>query len=473
MKLAVIPYLSSRWQRKFFFFFFLYKSVEEKNSTHVTWQHGCLLKESETKCQNQLCIICEHLLLLLLLLLLLIIFFSAVVYNISSRAMFSATVRRLALSRRMKLSAEGEPLHRCLALSSCACGKTLPRKKPRELPEIQGLERITYAERKHYVPGLAKPRFPDWEKDWHDPGRYRAPAAETMELYKQRPCYIYSQRTNPLEGVRQALWLTKTKLISGFPAQLLALAENPANQLEDQDERVQNAIRHARFWDTNELRPPKERYCPSLLHNLLHLCRGLQVSHPALGHRMLAEKYILSASWSRGEDQFQVRGQNGFLLNSTTPLPAVAGDEEVRSTSDHVLETFYPISPTIDLQCAHVYQLQNHTGLPIYPLSGTLSLSHTLSNESRVLEKPIVVQSVGTNGRLFQFVIFQLNTTDLESDSGVKNLAWVDADQQLYDFAKVRPFIKKKVVKVPAGLSGYQPETFKKFLALYLHGAAN
>lgn len=127
---------------------------------------------------------------------------------------------------------------------------------------------------------------------------------------------------------------------------------------------------------------------------------------------MLAEKYSLSASWTRGEytpgagtgnessasllqfcslyvsrsnyivsivsgvgavtpsvltcvsgeDQFQVRGQNGFLLNSTSPLPAVAGDEEIRSTSDHVLETFYPISPTIDLQCAQVYQLQNHTG---------------------------------------------------------------------------------------------------------------
>lgn len=73
-------------------------------------------------------------------------------------------------------------------------------------------------------------------------------------------------------------------------------------------------------------------------------------------------------------------------------------------------------------------------------------------SEPRVLEKPIVVQSVGTSGRLFQFVVFQLNTTDLELDSGVKNLAWVDADQPLYDFAKVRPFIKKKVVKVREAL---------------------
>ncbi|KAK3534346.1 hypothetical protein QTP86_014258, partial [Hemibagrus guttatus] len=407
--------------------------------------------------------------------------------------MFSTAVR-------MKLTAEGELLHRCLSLSSGACGKSLPRKKPRDLPEIKGLERITYAERKHYVPGLAKPVFPDWEKDWHDPGRYRAPAAESMPLYKERPCYIYTQRTNPLEGVRQALWLTKSKLISGLPDQILALVENPANQLEDQDARVQDAIRHARFWDTNEARPPKERYCPSLLRNLLHLCRGLQVSHPALAHRMLAEKYSLSASWSRGEDQFQVRGQNGFLLNSMTPLPAVAGDEKIRSTSDHVLETFYPISPTIDLQCAHVYQLQNHTGesdpeprtavliafsLSVsfredypYPHAHTLFITEAgdapklqpeqlraklvmfafgnalararalYGDESGVLEKPVVVQSVGTSGRLFQFVVFQLNTTDLESDSGVKNLVWIDADQQLYDFAKVRPYIKKKEVKV-------------------------
>lgn len=63
-----------------------------------------------------------------------------------------------------------------------------------------------------------------------------------------------------LSGVRQALWLTKTKLTSGLPPQLLSLAENPANQIPDQDERVQNAIKHARFWDTTEERPDKDKY---------------------------------------------------------------------------------------------------------------------------------------------------------------------------------------------------------------------
>lgn len=60
--------------------------------------------------------------------------------------------------------------------------------------------------------------------------------------------------------MRQAAWLTKTQVIPGLPAQLLSLAENPENQIPDQDERVQNAIKHARFWDTTEDRPRKEKY---------------------------------------------------------------------------------------------------------------------------------------------------------------------------------------------------------------------
>lgn len=81
------------------------------------------------------------------------------------------------------------------------------------------------------------------------------------------------------------------------------------------------------------------------------------------------------------------------------------------------------------------------------------------------------MQSVGTDGRVFQFLVLQLNTTDLASNEGVKNLVWVDSDQLLYQHFWCLPVIKKKVVVEPVGPTGFQPETFKKFLALYLHGA--
>ncbi|KAL2097503.1 hypothetical protein ACEWY4_006710 [Coilia grayii] len=391
--------------------------------------------------------------------------------------------------------------HRLLSSSAFVCGKAVARKKPRENVEINGLEKITYAERMHYVPGLAKPIFPPWECKHKDPFHHRSPSHEEMPLYKDKPCYVFHQRTNLTEGVKQSLWLTKSKLIKGIPARIMALVDDSSHQIENQDERVQNAIKHARFWDTSERRPPRERFCPTLLNSLLYLCRLQQGKYPALGKRLLSQEYSLSASWHRGEDHIQVRGKNGMLLNSMSPLPVIAEKDEIQNTVDTNLETFYPISPTIDLQSINVYDVKTDTGFREgYPYQHvhTLFFAHLMDGqhemlrakmlmfafgnalararalygaEPQVLEKPVVLQSVATNGRLFQFMVFQLNTTDLVSDSGVKNLVWIEEDQPLYEYAKVRPLIKKKVVQVPAGLAGYNPDTFKKFLAFYLHGA--
>lgn len=72
--------------------------------------------------------------------------------------------------------------------------------------------------------------------------------------------------------------------------------------------------------------------------------------------------FILINQWffclfgESGEDLFQIRGQNGILHNCKDPLPELSGKQEVADTANHTLETFYPISPTIDLQKVQVYQ---------------------------------------------------------------------------------------------------------------------
>lgn len=58
------------------------------------------------------------------------------------------------------------------------------------------------------------------------------------------------------------------------------------------------------------------------------------------------------------------------------------------------------------------------------------------------------MQSIGTDGRVFQFLVFQLNTTEFASNDGVKNLVWIDSDQLMYTYAQRIPTIKKKVVTV-------------------------
>ncbi|NXY80840.1 RM37 protein, partial [Alcedo cyanopectus] len=308
-------------------------------------------------------------------------------------------------------------------------------------------------------------------------------------------------------GVRQAQWLTKTKLVAGLPPAVLNIINDPAHQLGDYEERAKHAISHARFWNTTEVAPKREHYCPVLFQDLIHLCRLMCAKYPLLAKRMLARNYKIAATWERESILLQIRGLNGILVNSMAPIPPVASKEEILATKEHVLETFYPISPTIDLQEVKVYKELNDTGscfragypyshphtlfflesancrpnrfrpeqlrakMLMFAFGNALAKAKVLyGNDPKVLEQPVVVQSIGTDGQIFQFMVFQLNTTDLVSSDGIKNLVWIDSDQNLYENAQCVPEIKKRVVTKPAGIYGFQPDTFKKFLALYLHG---
>ncbi|NXP54428.1 RM37 protein, partial [Heliornis fulica] len=306
------------------------------------------------------------------------------------------------------------------------------------------------------------------------------------------------------QGVRQAQWLTKTKLVAGLPPPVLSILDNPMHQFEGYEEAVKCAVSHARLWDTADV-PKREQYCPVLFEDLIHLCRLMAMKYPSLTKRMMARNYKIAAAWERESILLQVRGQNGILMNSVSPIPPVASKEEILATKEDVLETFYPISPTIDLQEVNVYEELNDTGfrdgypyshphtvfflesanirpkrfrpeqlrakMLMFAFGNALAKAKALyGNDPKVLEQPVVVQSIGTDGRFFQFMVFQLNTTDLVSGDGIKNLVWIDSDQSLYDRVLCVPEVKKGIVTMPAGIHGLQPETFKKFLALYLHG---
>ncbi|XP_051481387.1 39S ribosomal protein L37, mitochondrial [Apus apus] len=379
------------------------------------------------------------------------------------------------------------------------------RVERRPVREQVELDAITYAGRQHFLPGLARPRFPPWDRGWHDPWHSPGPRYEEMPGYRERACYICHQGVRMLEGVRQARWLTKTQLAGGLPAPVRGIADSPALRPEGLERGVQRALARARLWGPPGAAPRRERFCPVLFEDLIHLCRLMSVEYPALTKRMLARNYRIAATWERESILLQVRGLNGILMNSVAPIPPVASKEEILATKEHVLETFYPISPTIDLQEVNVYKELNDTGfrdgypyphphtlfflesanvrpdrfrpeqlrakMLMFAFGNALAKARALhGNDPKVLEQPIVVQSIGTDGQLFQFMVFQLNTTDLVSNDGVKNLVWIDSDQNLYEKAQCVPEVKKRVVTKPAGIYGFQPDTFRKFLALYLHG---
>nr|DBA17962.1 TPA: hypothetical protein GDO54_016265 [Pyxicephalus adspersus] len=290
-----------------------------------------------------------------------------------------------------------------------------------------------------------------------------------MPLYKEKEAYVFNPYCRLLGGVKQALWLTKSSLIEGLPKSVTSIYEDPTYTFPNHEELVHNTISDSCLWSTTEEQRPKEEYCPKLLQGLLHLCLLQSCSYPGLSQRSFIENYRLAASWRRESDLYLVRGITGVVMSAKTALEPQASPSAIQVTEQQALDSLYPLSPAIDLQEVNVYEEQNHLATLLYKNPNIVHFC--FQEDVKNLEKPVVVQSVATDGQLFHFMVLQLNTLDLESSDGIKNIIWMDGDQALYDTVASKAKIRRKVVVVPAGVSGLKPETFLKFWAMYLNGA--
>ena len=105
----------------------------------------------------------------------------------------------------------------------------------------------------------------------------------------------------------------------------------------------------------------------------------------------------------------------------------------------------------------------------IYARSLTLGFLTALSQARLVygsdvkgdLPQPVAVNFIHTDGSNFHFSVYQLNTLNLDEPNGIKNIFWHEEDiSRLYDVCGY--------VKAVPELSGYNPEVFEKFAAMYL-----
>ena len=83
------------------------------------------------------------------------------------------------------------------------------------------------------------------------------------------------------------------------------------------------------------------------------------------------------------------------------------------------------------------------------------------------LPEPISVQCIHTgNGIDFHFACFQLNTMNFQNEEGVKNLAWFDNDNALFN--KILP---KRALLRNTKYEDYNPLVLRKILACWINGA--
>ena len=71
-----------------------------------------------------------------------------------------------------------------------------------------------------------------------------------------------------------------------------------------------------------------------------------------------------------------------------------------------------------------------------------------------------------TNGDIFRFVCFQLNTLNFQTADGVKNLVWFDEDERPL-FNRIVP--KRAMLRNTRYLD-YDPDVFSQLVAFYVNG---
>jgi len=72
-----------------------------------------------------------------------------------------------------------------------------------------------------------------------------------------------------------------------------------------------------------------------------------------------------------------------------------------------------------------------------------------------------------TDGDIFRFICFQLNTLNFDTNDGVKNLVWFDDDERPL-FNRVVP--KRAMLRNTRYLD-YDADVFRQLVAFYVNGA--
>lgn len=359
-----------------------------------------------------------------------------------------------------------------------------------------------------------KPPRERWQPPVDDPRFYTHTKPEQYVNYNEEPAYLCTPSTRIYEGTKQVACLAKAKIIQGLPDSVKRLVG--AVQIPHQNMLLQRYIMQAQYWNTTkehlpkrtDLRKPGWKFqaqygIPArtqseiLMRNMLRLCQSQVGSFPSLVDRRHIYRPYLNSHYYYRDKPAVIRGTSEWLVTSNKPLPQFVDEETVDASVNHAMPDLYPIAPTIDLHVEHNYTLDHDTGLKA---SFSHGIPHTLfqvevnswTQEQRLarslafcfgyavaqarrqfgsvttLPEPVCVQCVSLDHQNLNFTFMQLNTLAFDSDNGIKNFAWVDSGNDLYQKLLSQPWMPRAIRD--QRLEDFDPLPFQKLLAVYLSG---
>ena len=289
------------------------------------------------------------------------------------------------------------------------------------------------------------------------PRRYSAPSV----------AYVYHPKLTTIEADKQSLEWTKTVQLNHMPESIEKCLE--AVDGIKWSQRLSSAILQSKGYES----PETDRTDPDYVYGLIqNLVRGLFAVHPKqMKSNHVTWDPFLAASWQRNGTNYAIRGKTSIIMSSKHPLPNHFSQQTVEESSNKELPSVWPIDTTIDLSrqslvkerfstCTHegtsfphlhtvfvLYQ-QPLTDAQVIQKGVCLTFARLLAqarcSASNALHTPLPGQCIATNGKKFTFFYYQLNTLDLDTDTGIKNLVHIVGPHLLY--RKLKKKGGKKVV---------------------------
>lgn len=243
---------------------------------------------------------------------------------------------------------------------------------------------------------------------------------------------------------------------------------------------------------------PQRRIVEILLRKITHQC-GMKLSINDLQSslsRRVVEGHQMNGYFEFDNHKIYVTSDTKLLLTAANPVPSYASPEEVKEAVDYKFPDMYPVSPLVDLDKSHIYKESSNLGLSPehgfrrhhtlfleYPREWTMDMRHAnalimsyvhslaiareFKLETQMISEPVCVQTVHTDGEVFGYTCFQLNTLMSSTEAASKdyatrrNMAWVDSDA-LFD-----KHVPRRSMLRETKYTDYNSQVFRKILGLY------
>ncbi|XP_075147365.1 mitochondrial ribosomal protein L37 [Haematobia irritans] len=322
--------------------------------------------------------------------------------------------------------------------------------------------------------------------------------------------YVYADENVLLEGMPQAQVLTKSILVKGLPEKWLELLDSISipSGIEHLIPRV---VLASYLFDAEQEKLPKVKLSERpgynlpreygicqyrrnrlMLNKFLMECEKLATLSYTSRRRLLDDVRV-NVLVPKDEDLIQLNIKALKMITAKQPIEPIKGKFE----SD--IPNMYPIKCTISLPHRNICDketqfpfnskmkcLYPHTIVSFFDHEKVRNLHGSRVNNSQFksrtllsafavavsrakqvygatcpkeLPKPIVVQSIQTDGHIFHFGIFQLNTLELDGKSNLSNYWFEEENMHLYSHCEFR--------NGQPTLEGYNRNVFRHFYAFY------